>query len=64
VQFSILINGTPSRFFSSSRGLKHGDPLSLLLFVEVMEALSRMMATTVDSGLLSSFLVGTGIMKS
>jgi retron-type reverse transcriptase len=38
VRFFVLVNGSPSSFFSSYRGLKQGDPLSPLLFVVVMEA--------------------------
>jgi hypothetical protein len=51
VCFSDLVNGTPSRFFSSSGGLSQGDPLSLL-FVVVMEALSKMFIATVGKCLL------------
>jgi hypothetical protein len=45
--FSILVNGSPNDFFSSSRGLGQGGPLSPLLFVFVMEALSKMISAVV-----------------
>jgi hypothetical protein len=58
MRFSILVNGSPNRFFSSSRGLRQGNPLSPLLFVFVMEALSRMLSAAVNGGLLEGFTVG------
>ena len=45
-------------FFESSRGLRQGDPLPLLLFVLVMEALGRMLDKTVHDGYMSGFGVG------
>ena len=67
VKFSILLNGSPSNFFGSSRGIWQGDPLSLLLFI-VMEALSRMLdvATTVGQflGFSVSNSAGTLMMLS
>ena len=58
VQFSILVNGSPAGFFGNSRGLRQGDPLSPLLFLLVMEVLSKLFQKTEEAGLIRGFLVG------
>ena len=64
VKFSILINGSPSDFFGSSRRIRQGDPLSPLLFNVVMEALSRMLDVATAAGQFSGFSVGSTLSTS
>jgi hypothetical protein len=53
------VNGTPLSFFNSSHRLRQGNPLSPLLFVVVMEALSWMLIAALDQGNLTGFSVGS-----
>ena len=55
VRFSVLINGSPAGFFGSSRGLRQGDPLSPLLFLLVMEVLSRLLRRIEEGDFLRGF---------
>ncbi|RVW49339.1 LINE-1 reverse transcriptase-like [Vitis vinifera] len=68
VRYSVLINGSPSGFFQSSRGLRQGDPLSPYLFVIAMEVFSCLMRRAISGGFLSGWRIrgrgGEGIMIS
>ncbi|KAJ9707979.1 hypothetical protein PVL29_000172 [Vitis rotundifolia] len=52
-KFSILINGVPAGFFSNSKGLRQGDPISPYLFVLGMEVLSTLLRRAVEGGFLT-----------
>ena len=52
-KFSVLVDGVPTGFFPSSRGLRQGDLLSPYLFVMGMEVLSNLIRRAVEGGFLS-----------
>ena len=57
VCFSVLVNCSPSSFFSSSKGLRQGDLLSPYLFILVMEILSCLISRAKDGGFTEGFRV-------
>lgn len=50
--FAILINGTPSKCFTPTRGIRQGDPLSPFIFILAAEGLGRLMKGRILAGRL------------
>jgi mannosylglycoprotein endo-beta-mannosidase len=48
----ILLNGSPGNKISHCRGLRHGDPLSPMLFILVMDILCAMVKKASEEELL------------
>jgi hypothetical protein len=55
--FVVLVNGEPSSFFHSGRGLRQGCPLSPLLFICVMEGLSLLLKKIQSEGRITGVKV-------
>ena len=52
-KLSVLVNGVPTGFFSSTKGLCQGDPLSPYFFVLGMEVLSALIRRADDGSFIS-----------
>jgi len=60
-RLSILINAKTVGFFSCSRGVRQGDPLSPLLFCLAEEILSRALSAAQSEGRLSPMVYARGV---
>ena len=59
MQYSVLLNGGKCPFFTPSRGLREGDPLSPYLFILLSEVLIRLISREVDRGQLTTIKVSS-----
>ncbi|RVW26986.1 putative ribonuclease H protein [Vitis vinifera] len=59
-KFSVLVNGVLAGFFSSSKGLRQGDPLSPYLFFMGMEVLSVLITRAVEGGFIHGCRIWRG----
>lgn len=55
VSFAIMINKSPTNWFSSSRGLRQGDPLSPYLFILVAQNLTSMLNFLMANNMIPGF---------
>ena len=56
-QFVVLVNGAPTSFFKSGRGMRKGFSLSPLLFLLIIEGLSRLILEAKNKGKLKGVKV-------
>ncbi|RVW57156.1 LINE-1 reverse transcriptase-like [Vitis vinifera] len=60
VKYSVLVNGVPAGFFSSTKGLRQGDPLSPYLFIMGMEVLSVLITRAAEGGFIQGCKIWRG----
>nr|GEV40627.1 RNA-directed DNA polymerase, eukaryota [Tanacetum cinerariifolium] len=61
---SVLVNGSPTEEFQFYKGLKQGDPLSLFLFILVMESLHLSFKTVEDAGMFNGIKINSSMTLS
>ncbi|GKD65713.1 RNA-directed DNA polymerase, eukaryota, partial [Tanacetum coccineum] len=61
---SILVNGSPTSEFKFPKGLKQGDPLSLFLFILVMESLHLSFNNILDASLYKGIQIDDSLTLS
>lgn len=59
-QYFIIVNGSLCGFFSASRGIRQGDPISPALFTLLSDFLSRILARAENSRCLSGVKISRG----
>ena len=59
--FFVLVNGAPTSFFGCGRGLRQGCPLSPILFLLVIEGLSRLLTDARISGRIKGVLFNSAL---
>jgi len=55
---SVFVNGSPTKEFKPTRGLRQGDPLAPFLFLVVAEGLAGLVRQAIKSNLLKGVKVG------
>lgn len=58
---SVLINGSPTKEFSVSKGLRRGDPMAPFLFLIVAEGLSGLIRNAVSLGEYEQYVIRGGV---
>jgi len=54
----VLVNGSPTKEFKSSRGIRQGDPMTMFMFLIVAQGLAGLVEEATRKKLLSGIKVG------